>query len=137
MKQDCMLCTRQYPVLQKMTDLIRQHMCIKFCFKSVKIARETFEMLKKPQTVFLEQCITVPKEGHRCSCQCEVPAIIFFFGQSSECASQIHYTHSKTWINISGQTFYHMPGKMCGEKNMTVLLTTLLCMCRNFWLIMM
>jgi hypothetical protein len=42
-----------------------------------------------------------------------------------------------------------MPGKMCGENNvrgdtvetgltaMTVLLTTLLCTCRNFWLIMM
>jgi hypothetical protein len=125
-------------------------MCSTFCFKSVKTATETFEMLKKTTNRTLgEQSNSVPKESHGCSFKCEVPAIIFFYGQASECASQIHYTHSKLWINISGQTFYHMPGKMCGENNkrgdkvetgfiaMTVLLTTLLCMCKNFFLIMM
>lgn len=50
--------------------------------------------------------------------------------------------------HCSGQTFYHMQRRMCGENHvrgdtvetgffaMTVLLTTLLRTCRNFWLIM-
>jgi len=48
----------------KMTDLIRQQMCSTFCFKSVKTATETFEMLKKPRTVLLGGSLTLcPKRA--------------------------------------------------------------------------
>ena len=109
-------------------------------YRNLSVVRET------TNRILGEQSSSVPKEGHGCSFQCEV--LIFFLGQASECASHIQYTHSKLWINISGPTFYHMPWKKCGENKvrgdtvetgliaMTVLLTTLLCMCRNFWLIM-
>ena len=149
MKQDCTLCTRQYPVLQKMTDLIRQQMCIKFCFKSVKTATETFEMLKKPQTIFLVNGLALCPKGAM-GVHSSVKCLLSFFSLARH--QNVHHKFITHTANC-GETFLGRHsitalGKMCGENNMRgdpvetgliamrVLLTTLLCMCRNFWLIM-